>query len=127
MDNLDAVLKAHGSSLDHTVKFNLYVSLELKTRSSGHFPSPYTLLRLTLSATTSNFPFATHLNGAVLFANLWLCRLICTCTMWTNLTDSDHILQRLRRHQRRLHASYPHSPACPELYRRSKPPEGDRH
>ncbi|RSH95638.1 hypothetical protein EHS25_000730 [Saitozyma podzolica] len=24
MDNLDAVLKAHGSSLDHTVKFNLY-------------------------------------------------------------------------------------------------------
>ncbi|GFZ46420.1 hypothetical protein JCM24511_04667 [Saitozyma sp. JCM 24511] len=26
MDNLDAVLKAHGSSLDHTVKFNLYIT-----------------------------------------------------------------------------------------------------
>lgn len=25
MDNLDAVLKAHGSSLAHTVKFNIYI------------------------------------------------------------------------------------------------------
>ena len=25
MDNLEAVLKAHGSSLAHTVKFNIYI------------------------------------------------------------------------------------------------------
>jgi hypothetical protein len=42
MDNLDAVLKAHGSSLDHTVKFNLYVSLDVYPRSSCLYPSPST-------------------------------------------------------------------------------------
>ncbi|KAK4688443.1 2-iminobutanoate/2-iminopropanoate deaminase, partial [Tremellales sp. Uapishka_1] len=26
MDNLDAVLKAHGSSLEHTIKFNIYIT-----------------------------------------------------------------------------------------------------
>ncbi|KAK6902619.1 hypothetical protein L486_07213 [Kwoniella mangroviensis CBS 10435] len=45
MDNLDKVLKAHGSSLAHTVKFNIFITsydnfAELNETYSKRIPSP---------------------------------------------------------------------------------------
>lgn len=37
MDNLDAVLKAHGTSLEHTVKFTIFVRSFLLSRSFFFF------------------------------------------------------------------------------------------
>ncbi|WVW83465.1 hypothetical protein I302_105486 [Kwoniella bestiolae CBS 10118] len=45
MDNLDKVLKAHGSSLEHTVKFNIFITSydtfsELNETYAKRIPSP---------------------------------------------------------------------------------------
>ncbi|WVQ78241.1 hypothetical protein IAT38_000324 [Cryptococcus sp. DSM 104549] len=45
MDNLDAVLKAHGSGLEHTVKFTLFITsydnfAEINAAYSKRIPSP---------------------------------------------------------------------------------------
>lgn len=45
MDNLDAVLKAHGTSLEHTVKFTIFITsyetfAELNEAYSKRIPSP---------------------------------------------------------------------------------------
>ncbi|OWZ53481.1 hypothetical protein C349_00911 [Cryptococcus neoformans var. grubii Br795] len=45
MDNLDAVLKAHGTSLEHTVKFTIFITsydtfAELNEAYSKRMPSP---------------------------------------------------------------------------------------
>ncbi|WVF72488.1 hypothetical protein IAT40_007304 [Kwoniella sp. CBS 6097] len=45
MDNLDAVLKAHGSSLEHTVKFNIFITsydnfAALNKAYQARIPSP---------------------------------------------------------------------------------------
>jgi hypothetical protein len=123
MDNLDAVLKAHGSSLDHTVKFNLYVSLDsvesclYQLSLPAVLPPPLYPLRYHHLHPLTPRPLNPRVcsQGAFSSHN----RTIPS----GRITDSaDHILQRLRRHQRRLHTSYPHSPTRPELYRGCKPP-----